>query len=149
MGVSKMSLPRVRQARNEAIPEVIADPSSLIPFAIVGPHSEGPYSRRRQVPLRISRMTQETETAIREFCQQYSGPDTIINQVRNNLAILSTLIKAARPAGPAPAIPTRALMKQFISTLRFGKQRGRPTTRRGGPIFLVAAKYEVIGMTTF
>jgi hypothetical protein len=99
MGVSKMSLPRVRQARNEAIPEVIADPSSLIPFAIVGPHSEGPYSRRRQVPLRISRMTQETETAIREFCQQYSGPDTIINQVRNNLAILSTLIKAATEQG--------------------------------------------------
>jgi len=45
MGVSKMSLPRVRQARNEAIPEVIADPSSLIPFAIIGIHSEGPYSQ--------------------------------------------------------------------------------------------------------
>jgi len=40
-------------------------------------------------------MTEETETAIREFCQQYSGPDTIINQVRDNLAILSTLIKKA------------------------------------------------------
>lgn len=44
-------------------------------------------------------MTEPTETAIREFCQQYSGPNTIINQVRDNLAILSTLIKAATEQG--------------------------------------------------
>ncbi len=40
-------------------------------------------------------MTEETEKSIREFCQQNSGPNTIINQLRDNLAILSTLIKAA------------------------------------------------------
>jgi hypothetical protein len=44
-------------------------------------------------------MTEETEKAIREFCQQYSGLDTIINQVRNSLALLSTLIKAATDQG--------------------------------------------------
>jgi len=40
-------------------------------------------------------MTEETEKAIREFCEQYSGPNTIIKQVRDNLAVLSSLIKAA------------------------------------------------------
>jgi hypothetical protein len=44
-------------------------------------------------------MTEETEKSIREFCQQYGGPNTIINQLRDNLAMLSTLIKAATEQG--------------------------------------------------
>ena len=42
-------------------------------------------------------MSEETECekALREFCEQYTGGNTIVKQVRDNLAMLSQITKEA------------------------------------------------------
>jgi len=77
-------------------------------------------------------MKEDTEKAILEFCRQYTG-ETILNQVRNNIAMLSRSIDGATEQAKKNAESSDRIARSLIIVFFLGAGRHPSSTRCSVP----------------